>query len=129
MHAIMSHPARVAAPTARARGRDAKTNARAAIRPTARPREISRVRTARESRLAAVRQPDASEFIDPSQFTELELSTSQMTSYASKRPRGQFASRFGDDEPRKGSDILVEALEREGVDCVFAYPGLSLIHI
>ena len=59
MHAIMSHPARVAAPTARARGRDAKTNARAAIRPTARPREISRVRTARESRLAAVRQPAA----------------------------------------------------------------------
>ena len=129
MHAIMSHPARVAAPTARARGRDAKTNARAAIRPTARPREISRARAARESRLAAVRQPDASEFIDPSQFTELELSTSQMTSYASKRPRGQFASRFGDDEPRKGSDILVEALEREGVDCVFAYPGGASMEI
>ncbi|KAL6996952.1 Agglutinin-like protein 1 precursor [Sarracenia purpurea var. burkii] len=34
-----------------------------------------------------------------------------------------FASRFNHDQPRKGSDILVEALEREGVTNVFAYPG------
>ena len=26
-------------------------------------------------------------------------------------------------EPRKGADILVQALEREGVATVFAYPG------
>ena len=28
-----------------------------------------------------------------------------------------------------GRDIFVEALEREGVEVIFAYPGLSLIHI
>src|SRR3981189_2586808 len=26
-------------------------------------------------------------------------------------------------EPMNGADILVAALEREGVDCIFAYPG------
>ncbi|WKA06905.1 hypothetical protein VitviT2T_024783 [Vitis vinifera] len=34
-----------------------------------------------------------------------------------------FVSRFAADQPRKGSDILVEALEREGVTHVFGYPG------
>ena len=33
------------------------------------------------------------------------------------------------DEPRKGCDILVEALEREGVDMVFAYPGGASMEI
>ncbi|GKE28391.1 acetolactate synthase [Tanacetum coccineum] len=27
------------------------------------------------------------------------------------------------DQPRRGSDVLVEALEREGITDVFAYPG------
>ncbi|CAK9224730.1 unnamed protein product [Sphagnum jensenii] len=40
-----------------------------------------------------------------------------------------FQSRFGDDEPRKGSDILVEALEREGVRTLFAYPGGASMEI
>ena len=63
-------------------------------------------------------------FISPSQFTEMQLSTSQMKNLASQRPTDQtFVSQFAADEPRKGADILVEALEREGVDCVFAYPG------
>jgi len=74
-------------------------------------------------RTNAVKQPDMSDYVDPGQFTELELTTAQMTAYASKRPRGSFVSKFADDEPRKGADILVEALEREGVTCVFAYPG------
>ncbi|XP_057767449.1 acetolactate synthase 1, chloroplastic-like [Salvia miltiorrhiza] len=40
-----------------------------------------------------------------------------------------FVSRFGPDEPRKGSDVLVEALEREGVTDVFAYPGGASMEI
>lgn len=40
-----------------------------------------------------------------------------------------FESRYKDDEPRKGSDILVEALEREGVRTVFAYPGGASMEI
>eukprot|EP00243_Klebsormidium_subtile_P003014 TRINITY_DN16146_c0_g1_i1.p1 TRINITY_DN16146_c0_g1~~TRINITY_DN16146_c0_g1_i1.p1 ORF type:complete len:724 (-),score=199.36 TRINITY_DN16146_c0_g1_i1:339-2510(-) len=40
-----------------------------------------------------------------------------------------FKSRYGDNEPRKGSDILVEALEREGVRNVFAYPGGASMEI
>mmetsp|Transcript_6992 Transcript_6992/g.25785 ORF Transcript_6992/g.25785 Transcript_6992/m.25785 type:complete len:674 (-) Transcript_6992:336-2357(-) len=47
---------------------------------------------------------------------------------AHSQPEG-FQSRYGDDEPRKGSDVLVEALEREGVDCVFAYPGGASMEI
>ncbi|KAL3631704.1 Agglutinin-like protein 1 precursor [Castilleja foliolosa] len=40
-----------------------------------------------------------------------------------------FVSRFGPDEPRKGCDVLVEALEREGVTDVFAYPGGASLEI
>lgn len=32
-------------------------------------------------------------------------------------------------EPRKGADILVQALEREGIDTVFAYPGGASMEI
>jgi len=62
-------------------------------------------------------------------FTETELTAAQMQDLASQRPVANFQSRFGDDEPRKGADILVEALEREGVDCVFAYPGGASMEI
>ncbi|KAF9618319.1 hypothetical protein IFM89_000954 [Coptis chinensis] len=44
---------------------------------------------------------------------------STKTSQTSKH----FISRFPPDEPRKGADVLVEALEREGVTRVFAYPA------
>ncbi|CAM8977773.1 unnamed protein product [Rhodiola kirilowii] len=40
-----------------------------------------------------------------------------------------FVSRFAPDQPRKGSDVLVEALEREGVRHVFAYPGGASMEI
>ncbi|KAL6552427.1 Agglutinin-like protein 1 precursor [Orobanche hederae] len=40
-----------------------------------------------------------------------------------------FVSRFSADEPRKGCDVLVEALEREGVTDVFAYPGGASMEI
>ncbi|KAM1034067.1 hypothetical protein ACFX19_038120 [Malus domestica] len=38
-------------------------------------------------------------------------------------------SRFAPDEPRKGADVLVEALERQGVTDVFAYPGGASMEI
>ena len=34
-----------------------------------------------------------------------------------------------ENQPRKGADILVQALEREGVDQVFAYPGGASMEI
>ncbi|KAK9734415.1 hypothetical protein RND81_04G138100 [Saponaria officinalis] len=40
-----------------------------------------------------------------------------------------FVSRFAPDEPRKGADVLVEALERESVTNVFAYPGGASLEI
>ncbi|KAH0903118.1 hypothetical protein HID58_042621, partial [Brassica napus] len=40
-----------------------------------------------------------------------------------------FVSRYAPDEPRKGADILVEALERQGVETVFAYPGGASMEI
>ncbi|TKY73645.1 Acetolactate synthase 3 [Spatholobus suberectus] len=40
-----------------------------------------------------------------------------------------FLSRFPAGAPRKGADILVEALERQGVTTVFAYPGGASMEI
>jgi acetolactate synthase-1/2/3 large subunit len=40
----------------------------------------------------------------------------------------EWVDRFGN-QPRKGSDILVQALEREGVDILFAYPGGASMEI
>lgn len=44
-------------------------------------------------------------------------------------PSTRWVSRYKDDEPRKGCDVLVECLEREGVDTVFAYPGGASMEI
>ncbi|KAG6401865.1 hypothetical protein SASPL_138733 [Salvia splendens] len=46
-----------------------------------------------------------------------------------KEETQKFVSRFAPDEPRKGCDVLVEALEREGVTDVFAYPGGASMEI
>ena len=46
---------------------------------------------------------------------------------AAAAPR-EWVDRFGD-QPRKGCDILVQALEREGVDMLFAYPGGASMEI
>ena len=110
-------------PTTALSVQNARVSRRAAIRARSQTRRVLSLKS------PAVREPGASEYVDPSQFTELELTTSQMTAYASRRPIGHFQSRFADDEPRKGADILVEALEREGVDCVFAYPGGASMEI
>ncbi|XP_076960932.1 acetolactate synthase 3, chloroplastic-like [Bidens hawaiensis] len=44
-------------------------------------------------------------------------------------PTTHFTSRFATNEPRKGADVLIEALEREGVKHVFAYPGGASLEI
>jgi len=43
-------------------------------------------------------------------------------------PAVEWVDRHGN-EPRKGSDILVQALEREGITQVFAYPGGASMEI
>ncbi|GAA0158463.1 ligase [Lithospermum erythrorhizon] len=48
---------------------------------------------------------------------------------APEEKQTSFVSRYAPDEPRKGSDVLVEALEREGVTNVFAYPGGASMEI
>ncbi|KAJ0804349.1 putative acetolactate synthase [Helianthus annuus] len=53
----------------------------------------------------------------------------QPTAATSHSDKAFVVSRFGPDEPRKGSDVLVEALEREGVTNVFAYPGGATLEI
>lgn len=58
----------------------------------------------------------------------LSISTNVST-IPSGAPVVPFTSRFLPDEPRKGCDILVEALEREGVTNVFAYPGGTTLEI
>lgn len=40
-----------------------------------------------------------------------------------------FAPRFTPDELQKGDDIIVEALERQGITTVFAYPDAASIEI
>ncbi|KAL3518660.1 hypothetical protein ACH5RR_021249 [Cinchona calisaya] len=58
------------------------------------------------------------------------LSTTPITKPSSDpETRTPFVSRFAPDEPRKGCDVLVEALEREGVTDVFAYPGGASLEI
>lgn len=42
---------------------------------------------------------------------------------------GSFVSRYTEEEARKGADILIEALERAGVEHVFAYPGGASMEI
>ncbi|CDP07281.1 unnamed protein product [Coffea canephora] len=62
--------------------------------------------------------------------TETPKPSSSSSSTTSTTTAGTpFVSRFGPDEPRKGCDVLVEALEREGVTDVFAYPGGASMEI
>ncbi|KAI3727053.1 hypothetical protein L1987_66862 [Smallanthus sonchifolius] len=54
--------------------------------------------------------------------------TTKITTIPSPPPE-PFVSRYAPDQPRKGADVLVEALEREGVTDVFAYPGGASMEI
>ncbi|KAF5803861.1 Acetolactate synthase 1 [Helianthus annuus] len=57
------------------------------------------------------------------------LSDSTTTTGATTIHPPPFVSRYAPDQPRKGADVLVEALEREGVTDVFAYPGGASMEI
>ncbi|XP_031103107.1 acetolactate synthase 2, chloroplastic-like isoform X3 [Ipomoea triloba] len=57
------------------------------------------------------------------------LPSSSSSAIPKAPPKEKFVSRFAPDEPRKGCDVLVEALEREGVTDVFAYPGGASLEI
>nr|WOV65536.1 acetolactate synthase 5 [Linum usitatissimum] len=62
------------------------------------------------------------------------IPTSATTSIAATAPsipvdKSTYVSRFAADQPRKGADVLIEALEREGVNHVFAYPGGASLEI
>nr|ACV84152.1 acetohydroxyacid synthase [Phaseolus vulgaris]AGZ15379.1 acetohydroxyacid synthase [Phaseolus vulgaris] len=65
-----------------------------------------------------------------SQRRSLQISPAISDAAAAKSTAAEpFLSRFGLEEPRKGADILVEALERQGVTDVFAYPGGASMEI
>nr|AGI36551.1 acetolactate synthase [Descurainia sophia] len=61
------------------------------------------------------------------QNTTTNVSTT--SSPAKSTGKKKFVSRFAPDQLRKGADILVEALERQGVETVFAYPGGASMEI
>ena len=59
---------------------------------------------------------------------QLEAARRYATSALASEPPVEWVDRFNG-APRKGSDILVQALEREGVDTLFAYPGGASMEI
>ena len=54
---------------------------------------------------------------------------SSSSSLPSSDPAANWVDRFGASTPRKGADILVQALEREGVTVTFGYPGGASLEI
>ncbi|KAK9804191.1 hypothetical protein WJX72_000196 [[Myrmecia] bisecta] len=73
-----------------------------------------------ESKSATSRKPlDSNELIAAREAAKASL--------ASQAPE-EWVDRFGN-EPRKGADILVQCLEREGANRVFAYPGGASMEI
>jgi acetolactate synthase I/II/III large subunit len=59
---------------------------------------------------------------------QLESQRRGLQSAAAQQPPAEWVDRFGS-EPRKGADILVQCLEREGVQTLFAYPGGASMEI
>ena len=59
-----------------------------------------------------------------------QLEAARQSAQASLAREGaeEWADRYGS-EPRKGSDVLVQCLEREGVRTLFAYPGGASMEI
>jgi acetolactate synthase-1/2/3 large subunit len=60
----------------------------------------------------------------------LQLEAARQSAQASLAGEGaeEWVDRYGS-EPRKGSDIVVQCLEREGVRTLFAYPGGASMEI
>ena len=121
----MSHPARVAAPTARARTRR-EDSFGVAICPTARPRGyLASHRVSLVSPPCVNRRERIHRSVSIHRARALDVPDDIVRE---QEPRG-ICGPFGGGGREKGSDILVEALEREGVDCVFAYPGGASMEI
>ncbi|CAK0737622.1 hypothetical protein CVIRNUC_000943 [Coccomyxa viridis] len=61
---------------------------------------------------------------------DVQLNAARQAAKASMESTGpaEWEDRYGS-EPRKGADILVQALEREGVGRIFAYPGGASMEI
>nr|ACD93201.1 acetolactate synthase [Schoenoplectiella mucronata] len=69
-----------------------------------------------------------SKYSKPSSFSLHAVSPAAVTSTLTSPPQHQIRN-LSPTDPRKGADILVEALEREGVTDVFAYPGGASMEI
>ena len=67
--------------------------------------------------------------LNPDSF-QPQLEAARQSAAASLAGAGaaEWQDRFGS-EPRKGADILVQCLEREGVQTLFAYPGGASMEI
>ncbi|KAH7867030.1 hypothetical protein Vadar_028056 [Vaccinium darrowii] len=65
----------------------------------------------------------------PRQISNVLANSKPTTATSTPVTPSTFISRFAPDQPRKGSDVLVEALEREGVKDIFAYPGGASLEI
>jgi acetolactate synthase-1/2/3 large subunit len=61
-------------------------------------------------------------------FLQLDAARRYAAAALASEPPVEWVDRFNG-APRKGSDILVQALEREGVDTLFAYPGGASMEI
>ena len=59
---------------------------------------------------------------------QLEAARRYAAAALASEPPAEWVDRFSGG-PRKGADILVQALEREGVDTLFAYPGGASMEI
>ncbi|GAB2300227.1 Agglutinin-like protein 1 precursor [Dionaea muscipula] len=59
----------------------------------------------------------------PSKLSSSASKAATSAAIVTVEKESNFVSRFAPDEPRKGCDVLIEALEREGVTIVFGYPG------
>ncbi|KAI7837667.1 hypothetical protein COHA_008528 [Chlorella ohadii] len=70
----------------------------------------------------------AKDFSNKASAAELEAARQAAAASLASEPPKEWVDRFNG-QPRKGCDILVQALEREGVDTLFAYPGGASMEI
>ncbi|PRW05900.1 acetolactate synthase isoform A [Chlorella sorokiniana] len=70
----------------------------------------------------------AKDFSNKASAAELEAARQAAAASLASEPPKEWVDRFAG-QARKGCDILVQALEREGVDTLFAYPGGASMEI
>ncbi|CAM8978811.1 unnamed protein product [Rhodiola kirilowii] len=98
--------------------------------PAIKPRHLTlpNFRVSRSIHIRSSLSSDPKSNSKPAAFKPIATSAASLSN-VSTAPSDTFVSRFAPDEPRKGCDVLVEALEREGVKHVFAYPGGASLEI